>query len=102
MYIEAKVKPKRKGIFIMCNNNYNGCNGTDNYDEGEFNNCNCHCNNHQNNCGCCNNDFGCGFGDIAFARAARINQRILNRRACEDRAAIQYLRNMSCCCRRGW
>ena len=84
----------------MCNNYYNGCNGTDTYDEGDYNSCPCQCN-HNNNC-CYNHDYCCGFGDIAFARAARINQRILNRRACEDRAAIQYLRSMNCCCRRGW
>ena len=42
------------------------------------------------------------YGRFAFAQAARINQRILARRACEDRAAMQYLRAISCGCRRCW
>ena len=70
----------------MCNNCFNGCGC--NHDNG-------------GNCDC---DFGCGygFGTFAFAQAARINQRILARRACEDRAAMQYLRAISCGCRRCW
>lgn len=81
----------------MCNHNYNGCGcnsqsrcNSTNYDYG-----------FRNGCGCDNDCFGCGFGDVAFAQAARINQRILTRRQCEDRAAIQYLRNIHCC-RRCW
>lgn len=83
----------------MCNNCFNGCGC--NHDNGgncDFNNRRCGCN---DNCDC---DFGCGcgFGTFAFAQAARINQRILARRACEDRAAMQYLRAISCGCRRCW
>lgn len=82
----------------MCNHNYNGC-GCNSYNGGNYStnsDFNGRC-----GCGCDNDFFGCGFGDVAFAQAARMNQRILARRACEDRAAIQYLRNM-CCCRRCW
>lgn len=81
----------------MCNNCFNGCGC--NHDNGgsyDYNNRRCGCN---DNCDC---DFGCGYGTFAFAQAARINQRILARRACEDRAAIQYLRAISCGCRRCW
>lgn len=82
----------------MCNQNYNGC-GCNICDRGDYTNYNdfygrgCCCDNDFTGCGCC--------GNAAFARAARMNQRILTRRACEDRAAAQYLRNM-CCCRRSW
>lgn len=82
----------------MCNNNcFNGC-GNNRFNGGEFENfnnwgCGCGCNN-WNNWNNWNND-------AAFCEAARVNQRILARRACEDRAAAHFLRNLQNC-RRCW
>lgn len=82
----------------MCNNYYNGC--RDRYDGGECGyqqEYNCQSNYPNRNCG-----YHCGwYGDAAFAEAARINQRIMARRACEDRAAMHFLRNLNNC-RRCW
>lgn len=84
----------------MCNNcNCCDCGRNRFYDGGEFfNNCGCDRDNccFDRNCGCncgCNNHCG----DAAFRQAVRVNNRILARRACEDRSAALYLRNLHRC-----